>query len=405
MGKANKKEQNDFNKLIINEKEEKNIKLSKVRKFLGIDKQKEEKLKIENIRYKETITKLEKELKIAEKNLNESKVKILKKWTDIISEENENYSNKYDELDKKLSEVRSDYKDSLEAKKDKYPKLGLFARNKKKELSKQMKALSFNYEQEENNLIQEILQMKEENVDVLNEKTNAMKQEVYDLERKENAYIKELKLQIEEEIQRHEDEIRKYESKGFGRYPITQGGKPEGIKWKILKSDGNKALIITEKAIECMKYNEKYEPINWSECTLRKWLNDEFLNKAFTEEERSLIINSSISNKSMDEDVEIDWGLDTTDRIFLLSVYEAEMYFESEEDRCAIPTKLAKAKGAYVEDCGENKGNTSWWLRSLGYDDDTSASIVSYDGYIDDIGYSVNDEEVAIRPALWIKLE
>ena len=67
MGKANKKEQNDFNKLIINEKEEKNIKLSKVRKFLGIDEQKEEKLKIENIRYKETITKLEKELKIAEK--------------------------------------------------------------------------------------------------------------------------------------------------------------------------------------------------------------------------------------------------------------------------------------------------------------------------------------------------
>ena len=48
MGKANKKEQNDFNKLIINEKEEKNIKLSKVRKFLGIDKQKEEKLKIDS---------------------------------------------------------------------------------------------------------------------------------------------------------------------------------------------------------------------------------------------------------------------------------------------------------------------------------------------------------------------
>ena len=84
MGKANKKEQNDFNKLIINEKEEKNIKLSKVRKFLGIDKQKEEKLKIENIRYKETITKLEKELKIAEKNLNESKVKILKKGVRIM---------------------------------------------------------------------------------------------------------------------------------------------------------------------------------------------------------------------------------------------------------------------------------------------------------------------------------
>ena len=42
-----------------------------------------------------------------------------------------------------------------------------------------MKALSFNYEQEENNLIQEILQMKEENVDILNEKTNAMKQEVW----------------------------------------------------------------------------------------------------------------------------------------------------------------------------------------------------------------------------------
>lgn len=67
---------------------------------------------------------------------------------------------------------------SFEIKKSQYYKLGLFARSEKKELSKQMKALSFNYEQEENNLIQEILQMKEENVDILNEKTNAMKQEV-----------------------------------------------------------------------------------------------------------------------------------------------------------------------------------------------------------------------------------
>ena len=58
-----------------------------------------------------------------------------------------------------------------------------------------------------------------------------------------------------------------------------------------------------------------------------------------------------------------------------------------------------------MEDCGENKGNTLWWLRSLGYDDDTSASIVSYDGYIDDIGNSVSDEDIAVRPALWIKLE
>ena len=92
-------------------------------------------------------------------------------------------------------------------------------------------------------------------------------------------------------------------------------------------------------------------------------------------------------------------GSDTKDKVFLLSIAEAEKYFDSDSDRQAEPTAYTVAQGAYVDN-----GNCWWWLRSPGHDRDNAAD-VDYDGDVSNYGSSVNYGNNAIRPALWINLE
>ena len=91
-------------------------------------------------------------------------------------------------------------------------------------------------------------------------------------------------------------------------------------------------------------------------------------------------------------------GEDTEDRIFLLSLEEAEMYFEDDEDRRAFPTEYAIARNVWVRE----KTGTVWWLRSPGSISNIAAE-VGTDGAL--IGYYVNYSGFAVRPALRLIIE
>ena len=95
-----------------------------------------------------------------------------------------------------------------------------------------------------------------------------------------------------------------------------------------------------------------------------------------------------------------DGGKDTEDRVFLLSLEEAEMYFEDDEDRRAIPTEYAIAQDAYVND---DLGTVCWWLRSPGYTSDVAAE-VDTDGSLGLLGFGVRNFGLAVRPALRLKI-
>lgn len=53
-------------------------------------------------------------------------------------------------------------------------------------------------------------------------------------------------------------------------------------------------------------------------------------------------------------------GRDTEDRVFLLSLWEAERHFEDDEDRRTFPTEYAIAQDVYVN---SDLGTVWWWLR------------------------------------------
>lgn len=187
----------------------------------------------------------------------------------------------------------------------------------------------------------------------------------------------------------------------FGRYEqdndLSNG--TEEIEWRILAIEGNTALLMSVMGLDAKPYNEKWIEITWENCTLRSWLNNEFYDAAFNEEERSAIEKAHVANED-NPDFSTDGGNDTEDDVFLLSVAEALAYFRSREERKLKPTKYAIENGAWTN---PDSGNGWWWLRSPGHTQHI-ASEVNSDGDISDIGYYIYYAGASVRPALRIKL-
>ena len=136
-------------------------------------------------------------------------------------------------------------------------------------------------------------------------------------------------------------------------------------------------------------------PIEW--LVLRKWLNSDFLKSAFSNEESERILVSELKNDNNPE-YGTRGGNDTKDRIFCLSIAEAEQYFSSDEDRQCRPTAYARNHRAYVKnDC------CFWWLRSPSSIQNYGATYVCADGALGlRSDRALNGVHRAVRPALRI---
>jgi len=180
----------------------------------------------------------------------------------------------------------------------------------------------------------------------------------------------------------------------YGKYEqdnnLNNGKEP--IQWTVLAVDENKALLISCMGLDNKSYDTTNSTVTWETCTLRKWLNNNFLNAAFTSNEQKRIV--SIKLKTEDSyKYNLNGGNDTIDKVFLLSGREVTLYFPEEKDRILTVTEYA-----YNLDEHYKPNHTfQWWLR-------TTSTGVDLEG---DIGYYVGDNEYvfAVRPAIWIKLD
>ena len=193
----------------------------------------------------------------------------------------------------------------------------------------------------------------------------------------------------------------------FGSYEQdndTSNGK-EKIEWLVLGTKDGKALLISKYALDCQPYNVENKTVTWETCTLRTWLNDTFINDAFSSTEQNYIQETKVS-ADKNPQYSTDPGNDTTDKIFLLSAVGANQLFSSNASRKCIPTDYAIAQGVDTAPFQkiDNKATCRWWLRSPGDGQDTATTIQS-DGGIYYYGRYVWRDGYAVRPALWINLE
>lgn len=188
----------------------------------------------------------------------------------------------------------------------------------------------------------------------------------------------------------------------FGSYEQdgdTSNGK-EDIEWLVLAKENGKLLVISKYALDCQPYNLSRTSNTWDECSLRTWMNYDFLNNAFSADEQAKIV-AAIVSADKNPEYGTDPGNPTKDRVFLLSITEAEKYFSSDSARQCKPTKYAIANGAYAN---SDNGNCWWWLRSPGGFQNYAASVLT-NGFVGSRGFDVNDDDVCVRPALWIDLD
>lgn len=200
-----------------------------------------------------------------------------------------------------------------------------------------------------------------------------------------------------------EDQIQPYQGDKtieFGSYEqdndLSNGKEP--IEWIILGRKDGKTLVISKYCLDVREYHNSAVDVTWHDSSLRRWLNNEFLTTAFTALEQGKIYSENITND--DNPVyKTEGGENTVDKVFLLSINQANSLFKTDEDRKAEATAYAIAQGAYND---KDNANTWWWLRSPGYSAKSAANVNSKGAVYAYGGFEVNYTGEAIRPAMWI---
>ena len=170
----------------------------------------------------------------------------------------------------------------------------------------------------------------------------------------------------------------------FGNYPQTVNGDIQPIEWQVLAKENNKMLVISRYGLEAKRFDGSSNV--WKNSEIRKWLNGDFYNKAFTVQEKYSI------------------GSFDGDNVFLLSKEEVEKYFDNNEARNCKATDYAKKNINWVfKICYLfTAGYICWWLRSP-YVDDNNIVYVG-DGRGNIVLEGVFHTCDFARPALWINL-
>jgi hypothetical protein len=178
--------------------------------------------------------------------------------------------------------------------------------------------------------------------------------------------------------------------------PVSKGDTIDfgGYDWIVLEVSDGKALLLSEKILEYRAYHDEKVDITWAQSDMRAYLNGEFYD-SFAASDRARIAETRIVNND-NPSYETPGGDDTNDRIFLLSIEEANTYFDNLSARAAY--------SAVESPRGVSAGEASWWwLRSPGNISDYAAGIGA-GGYVDVNGYNVDNfyGGGGVRPALWL---
>lgn len=191
-----------------------------------------------------------------------------------------------------------------------------------------------------------------------------------------------------------------------------QDGKNNGaeaITWIVICRNVGKALVVSEKVLEYGYFKkaaegEKYPRCLYKDSDVRAYLNGDFYDNAFTENEKKLILKSKIVT-AYAEDYEAK-TYETEDSVFLLSVDEVTRYVTGKgTDIHGAPSDYIYSKYKSVlyslKDIDGFGNAITWWLRDMGYSSQKAAYVEGWGDKASSYGGDV-DSRAGIRPAMWI---
>lgn len=220
----------------------------------------------------------------------------------------------------------------------------------------------------------------------------------------------------------------------LGRYEqdndLSNG--PEPVQWYVIAKKNNQYLLLSKYILDSHKYNDNNDSISWERCSLREWLNNDFIANTFSSKELQKILTVN-NNNDNNEVYGTEGGNPTLDRVFLLSIDEAKKYLTG-EFAFGLSTQYAYANGVFTYNPGYIDENTDkalvfsfddgvemkigiskecfWFLRTPGYQQDMVSRVFNsfyadtfslVGSYINYEGIAANNDDQGIRPALWYK--
>ena len=164
---------------------------------------------------------------------------------------------------------------------------------------------------------------------------------------------------------------------------------PEEIEWYVVDYKDGKYYLLSKYMLLEMRYSknypdgdENYEDTNWETSLIRAYLNDEFLDTAFTEQEQQYIVPTALPEG-------------VTDRVFLLSKDDVEQIVVEGLLTMGIPSNYLIAQGVETRNghCDlmepETVYNTTWYYMR---------DKVEVDGW----AYCYYSSISLVRPVMWI---
>ena len=132
------------------------------------------------------------------------------------------------------------------------------------------------------------------------------------------------------------------------------------IKWRVLRTSKTYNVLMADQVLDFVKADDvdaDAKATTWRNTTLYKWLNGEFMTKAFTAEEQNAIVAASGSTKvnlmSVDNFDNCDYGFN-----FLSGASDVARQLKA--------TTYAKALGAFTKERGQrgenSLGASNWYL-------------------------------------------
>ena len=190
--------------------------------------------------------------------------------------------------------------------------------------------------------------------------------------------------------QSDQEKAPEYEVMTFGSYVQDKEGKEKTpLTWRVLEKRDGMALVITEKVIDHVQFSANGKN-SWTNSDLRKWLNAEFADFAFSDEEKAMI--QQVGRK---------------EKVFLLDLLDYWKYFTKPEDARAEYTDYCRAQAEAHYHSSIREPYAFWWLCSpnrLGmWGEEKTAYVfhVRNNGELNE--FERAEYQDGVRPAVWIK--
>ena len=212
----------------------------------------------------------------------------------------------------------------------------------------------------------------------------------------------------------------------FGTYQQSSDGNggynTDPVKWRVLENADGQLFLLSDQNLDVFQYHTDWESVTWEKSTMRSWLNgydashntgvdsgidytdDDFIDDAFSDKEQEAIADTYVTNE---DNGNTEDGNNTTDKIFLLSIEEANdsSYFADEASRISTNTAYVAGGGKIGSSgmCGVGVADY-WWLRSPGYSNRNAAYVLDSGG-VSSNGNNVYNDRHAARPAFNLDLK